>query len=160
VGVFLYYVAAPWNLIGRTDPVGGEAGYERVVARARDQLKLTGATWIAPTDYRTYSMLRWAFNGKLPGIPINEHRRFPGFRDPGMDWVRGHTGLYIAREPDNGQPLWGETTAKRTPLERVERSWRGVVMDTYALEKLEGWTPDLAPPAGSNFFRWRVLAAM
>ena len=28
VGVFFYYVAAPWNLIGRTDPVGGEAGYE------------------------------------------------------------------------------------------------------------------------------------
>ena len=35
VGVFFYYVAAPWNLIGRTDPVGGEAGYEQVVARAR-----------------------------------------------------------------------------------------------------------------------------
>ena len=33
---FLYYVAAPWNLIGRTDPVGGEAGYQQVVARARD----------------------------------------------------------------------------------------------------------------------------
>ena len=39
VGVFFYYVAAPWNLIGRTDPVGGEAGYEQVAARARDQLK-------------------------------------------------------------------------------------------------------------------------
>src|SRR5215470_17944985 len=24
--VFLYYVAAPWNFIGRTDPIGGEAG--------------------------------------------------------------------------------------------------------------------------------------
>ena len=39
VGVFFYYVAAPWNFIGRTDPVGGEAGYEQVVARARNQLK-------------------------------------------------------------------------------------------------------------------------
>jgi len=27
VAVFLYYVATPWNFIGRTDPVGGEAGY-------------------------------------------------------------------------------------------------------------------------------------
>ena len=35
VGVFLYYVAAPWNLIGKIDPVGGEAGYEQVAARAR-----------------------------------------------------------------------------------------------------------------------------
>ena len=161
VGVFLYYVAAPWNLIGRTDPVGGEAGYERVVARARDQLKRTGATWIATTDYRTYAMLRWHFNGQVPVIQINERGRFQGFADPGMEWIRGHTGLYVAREPDNGwSGLWNETTAVRMPLERVERSWRGVVMDTYALEKLEGWTPELSPPPGSILFRWRVLAAM
>src|SRR5713226_2815815 len=56
VGVFFYYVAAPWNLIGRTDPVGGEAGYEQVVARAREGLQKTGASWIATTDYRTYAM--------------------------------------------------------------------------------------------------------
>ena len=160
VGVFFYYVAAPWNLIGRTDPVGGEAGYEHVAARARDELKRTGATWIATTDYRTYAMLRWHFNGHMPVIQINERGRFQGFRDPGMAWVRGHTGLYVAREPDNRLPLWNETTAVRTPLERVERSWRGVVMDTYALERLEGWAPDLSPPPDSLFFRWRVLAAM
>ena len=158
VGVFLYYVAAPWNLIGRTDPVGGEAGYERVVAHARNQLKKTSATWIATTDYRTYAMLRWHFNGQVPVIQVNERGRFQGFADPGMEWVRGHTGLYVARELDNGLPLWKETTAVRTPLERVERSWRGVVMDTYALEKLEGWTPQLAPPKDSPLFRWRVLA--
>jgi len=46
----------------------------------------------------------------------------------------------------------------RQPLERVERSWRGVVMDTYALEKLTGWTPELSPPPESPLFRWRVLA--
>jgi len=39
VGVFFYYVAAPWNLIGRTDPVGGEAGYGQVAARVRNELK-------------------------------------------------------------------------------------------------------------------------
>ena len=160
VAVFLYYVAAPWNLIGRTDPVGGEAGYERVVARARDQLKKTGATWIAATDYRTYAMLRWHFNGKVPVIQLNERGRFQGFRDPGMEWVRGHAGLYVAREPDNGwRALWDEIPAMRTPLERVERSWRGVVMDTYALEKLERYTPELSPPPDSVLFRWRVLAS-
>jgi hypothetical protein len=31
-------------------------------------------------------------------------------------------------------------------------------MDSYALEKLTGWTPDLAPPADTPLFRWRVLA--
>ena len=160
VGVFFYYVATPWNLIGRVDPVGGEAGYEQVVARARDQLQKTGATWIATTDYRTYAMLRWYFQGRVPVIQINERGRFQGFRDPGMNLIKNHTGLYVAREPDNASSLWDLTTAKRQPLERVERSWRGVVMDTYALEKLTGWTPELSPPPDSPLFRWRVLAGV
>jgi 4-amino-4-deoxy-L-arabinose transferase-like glycosyltransferase len=156
--VFLYYVVTPWNFIGRADPIGGEAGYEQVVARAQAELQKIGATWIATTDYRTYSMLRWYFNGRVPVIQINERGRFLGFRDPGMSLIRGHTGLYVGREPDNTSPLWASTTAVREPLERVERSWRGIVMDTYALEKLTGWTPELSPPPDSPLFRWRVLA--
>jgi len=31
-------------------------------------------------------------------------------------------------------------------------------MDTYALEKLTGWTPELSPPPDSPLFRTRVLA--
>jgi 4-amino-4-deoxy-L-arabinose transferase-like glycosyltransferase len=158
VAVFFYYAAAPWNLIGKTDPVGGEAGYEQLVERVRDQLNKTGATWIATTDYRTYAMLRWYFNGRVPVIQINERGRFQGFRHPGMNLVRDHTGLYVAREPDNTMPLWSATTAVRQPLERVRRSWRGTVMDVYALEKLTGWTPELSPPPDSPLFRWRVLA--
>ena len=159
VGVFVYYAATPWNLIGRTDPVGGEAGYELVIARAQDQLQKTGASWIATSDYRTYAMLRWYFNGRVPVVQLNERGRYQGFRDPGIDRIKGHTGLYVAREPDNMlQPLWNATTAVRQPLERVARSWRGIVMDTYALEKLTGWTPELAPAPESPFFRWGVLA--
>jgi 4-amino-4-deoxy-L-arabinose transferase-like glycosyltransferase len=158
VGVFLYYVAAPWNLIGRTDPVGAEAGYELVAARAQDQLKKTGASWIATTDYRTYAMLRWHFNGRVPVVQINERGRFQDFRDPGMDRIRDHIGLYVAREPDNTLALRNDIPAARQPLERVERRWRGVVMDTYGLEKLSGWTPELSPPPDSPLFRWRVLA--
>jgi len=156
--VFLYYVVAPWNLIGRNDPVGGEAGYERLVERAEAELQKTGATWIATTDYRTYAMLRWYFNGRVPVVQINERGRFQGFRDPGIKEIAGHTGLYVAREPDQVSPIWSATTAKREPLERVDRSWRGIVMDTYALEKLTGWTPELSPPPDSPLFRWRVLA--
>lgn len=158
VGVFFYYVAAPWNLIGRTDPVGGEAGYQQVVARAEAQLQKTGATWIATTDYRTYAMMRWYFNGRVPVIQINERGRFQGFRDPGMNLIKDHTGLYVAREPDDRASLWALISARREPLERVDRVWRGIVMDSYALEKLTGWTPDLAPPSDSPLFRWRVLA--
>jgi 4-amino-4-deoxy-L-arabinose transferase-like glycosyltransferase len=156
--VFFYYVAIPWNFIGRSDPIGGEAGYAQVAERAEAELQKTGATWIATTDYRTYSMMRWYFNGRVPVVQINERGRFMGFRDPGMDLIKGHTGLYVAREPDNANAIWAETTAVRTPLERVDRSWRGTVMDTYALEKLTGWTPELSPPPASPLFRWRVLA--
>jgi len=156
--VFLYYVVSPWNFIGKADPIGGEAGYEQVVDRAQAELQKIGATWIATTDYRTYAMLRWHFKDRVPVIQINERGRFLGFRDPGMNSIRGRTGLYVAREPDNTNPLWAATTAIREPLERVERSWRGIVMDTYALEKLTNWTPELSPPLNSPLFRWRVLA--
>ena len=71
-------------------------------------------------------MLRWYFNDRVPVIQINERGRFLGFHDPGMDLIRGHTGLYVAREPDNGPTRSGRsTTAVREPLERVERVWRG-----------------------------------
>ena len=33
-----------------------------------------------------------------------------------------------------------------------------IVVDSYALEKLTGWTPNLAPPPDTPLFRWRVLA--
>jgi 4-amino-4-deoxy-L-arabinose transferase-like glycosyltransferase len=156
--VFLYYVVTPWNLIGKTDPIGGEAGYEQVVDRAQAELQKTGASWIATTDYRTYAMMRWYFKDRVPVIQINERGRFMGFRDPGMNLIRDHAGLYVAREPDNSSAIWGATTAVREPLERVERRWRGIVMDTYALEKLSNWTPELSPPPDSPLFRWRVLA--
>jgi 4-amino-4-deoxy-L-arabinose transferase-like glycosyltransferase len=156
--VFLYYVAIPWNFIGKTDPIGGEAGYEQVVDRAQAELQKIGASWIATTDYRTYAMLRWYFKDRVPVIQVNERGRFLGFRDPGIDLIRGHTGLYVAREPDNANPIWAATSAVREPLERVDRSWRGIVMDTYALEKLTGWTPELSPPPDSPLYRWRVLA--
>jgi 4-amino-4-deoxy-L-arabinose transferase-like glycosyltransferase len=156
--VFLYYVASPWNFIGHADPIGGEAGYQQVAARAEVELQKTGASWIATTDYRTYAMLRWFFNGRVPVIQINERGRFQGFADPGMTEIAGHTGLYVAREPDNQLPLWNVTTAVREPLERVDRVWRGIVMDSYTLEKLTGWTPELSPPPDSPLFRWRALA--
>jgi 4-amino-4-deoxy-L-arabinose transferase-like glycosyltransferase len=156
--VFLYYVVSPWNFLGHIDPVGAEAGYAHVVDRAQAELQKTGATWIATTDYRTYSMLRWYFNDRVPVIQINERGRFMGFRDPGMNAVRGRIGLYVGREPDNKNPIWASTTAIREPLERVERSWRAVVMDSYTIEKLTGWTPELSPPKDSPLYRWRVLA--
>jgi hypothetical protein len=81
-----------------------------------------------------------------------------GFRDPGMNLIRGHAGLYVGRVPDDRSALWASIPAAREPLGRVDRSWRGSVMDSYALEKLTGWTPELTPPPDSPLYPWRVLA--
>ena len=156
--VFLYYVAAPWNFLGKIDPIGAEAGYEQVAARAQAALDETGATWIATTDYRTYAMMRWLFRGRVPVIEISERGRFQDFRDPGMDRISGHAGIYVGREPDNRAPVWELIPAKREQLGQVERRWRGVLTDTYVIEKLTGWTPELSPPTDSPLFQWRVLA--
>jgi hypothetical protein len=156
--VFLYYTIIPWNMIGALDPIGGEAGYQQVADRAEAELQKTGATWIATTDYRTYAMMRWYFKDRVPVIQINERGRFMGFHDPGMDRIRSHAGVYVVREPDRDNPIWVETRAQREPLEQVDRVWRGRVMDTYVLQKVTGWTPELSPPPDAPLFRWRVLA--
>lgn len=156
--VFLYYVAAPWNFLGKSDPIGAEAGYEQVAARAQAALDETGGTWIATTDYRTYAMMRWLFRGRVPVIEINERGRFQDFHDPGMDRIRGQAGVYVGRAPDDRSSLWQNIPARREQLGEVERRWRGLVMDTYVLEKLTGWTPELSPPKDSPLFQWKVLA--
>ena len=124
--VFLYYIVIPWNFIGGIDPIGGEAGYEQVADRAEAELQKTGATWIATSDYRTYAMMRWYFKDRVPVIQINERGRFMGFRDPGMDRIRGHAGLYIVREPDKDDPVWDSppaiTGAARTGRPRLARA--------------------------------------
>ena len=156
--VFLYSVASPWNLIGRNDPIGGEAGYAEVASQAEAAMKATGASWIATTDYRTYAMLRWHLKDRVPVIQINERARFTGFRDPGIDQVRGHAGLYVAREPDDNDPIWAQTSAALEEVGHVDRSWRGMVMRRYVMKKLTGWTPELSPPADSPLYQWRWLA--
>jgi 4-amino-4-deoxy-L-arabinose transferase-like glycosyltransferase len=157
--VFVYAVASPWNLFGTADPLGSEAGFDQVAARVQAELAKTDASWIATTDYRTYAMMRWYFrHTPVPVIQLNERGRFQGFADPGIDKIKGHTGLYVGREPDNISTLWNDIPAKRQQLEQVDRIWRGRVMDTYSLEKLDGWAPDLNPPADSPLFQWRVLA--
>ena len=160
VAVIVYYLAAPFNLIGRTDPVGGEAGFEPVIARAQAELQKTGASWIATTDYRTCSMLRWFLHDRVPVVQINERARYQGFRSPDVTLISGHLGLYVAPQPYDSPTyeVWASVSAKREPLETVDRVWRGVVMDTYAIQTFSGWTPELSPPPDSPLFDWRWLA--
>jgi hypothetical protein len=157
VAVFLYYIVSPWNFIGKTDPIGGEAGFAQVASRVESELQTSGATWIATDDYRIYAMLRWYLGDHVPVVEINERSRFLGFRDPGMRAIAGYAGLYVARKPVDTSTM-AATSAVLTPLGEVQRTWRGRVMDTYVLDKLTGWTPDLSPPPDSPLYKWRKLA--
>ncbi len=156
--VFLYSVASPWNLIGRNDPIGSEAGYDTVAAQVEADMALTGATWVATMDYRTYAMLRWMLRDRVPVIQVNQRSRFLGFRDPGLATRQGDKGLYIARAGDTDHPEWAFTTAKRQPVGRVDRIWRGTLMDSYETQTVSGWMPELNPPPPSPLYRWPDLA--
>jgi 4-amino-4-deoxy-L-arabinose transferase-like glycosyltransferase len=156
--VFLYYVASPWNFLRAADPNGSEAGFAALAGQVEADMKKSGATWIAATDYRTYAMLRWHLHGRVPVVQINERKRFLGFADPGMKMIEGHAGLFIAREPDNLLPIWSSISGVRTPIGQVNRVWRGTVMDVYDLEKLTGFTPNLSPSEDSPMFPARPLA--
>jgi hypothetical protein len=130
------------------------------VGRVEAELQKTGATWIATTDYRTYAMMRWFFNNRVPVVQLNERGRYQDFRTPDMNLISGRAGLYVGLKPyDNPAiPIWASIPAKREPLETVDRVWRGVVMDSYTIERFTGWTPEFSPPPDSPLFDWRWLA--
>lgn len=158
--VFLYCVAAPWNLLGKNDPLGGEGGYGGLADRAQAQMQATGASWIATSDYRVYAMLRWHLKDRVPVIQVNERARFLGFRDPGLDRIRNHPGIYVAEAVDARRALLLSTTARLTPLAKVDTVWRGTAMKHYRIDSLTGWTPELNPSPGTPFYKWPALAAL
>lgn len=156
--VFFYYTVGGPPVFGRFDPVGRESGYAAIAARVESETAKTGATWIATTDYRTYAILRWCLKDRVPVVQINERSRFIGFRAPDLSRIAGHPGLYVARAGTTGDMAWNATTAVRTPLGQIEQRWRGVVIDTYVLETITGWSPVLTPPRQSPLYRWPSLA--
>ena len=156
--VFLYAVASPWNLTGRNDPIGSESGFEQVAAQVEADMALSGATWVATTDYRIYAMLRWILRDRVPVVQINQRSRFIGFRDPGLASRQGDKGLYIARASDPNDPDLAFTTATLKPVGRVDRIWRGTLIESYQTQTMSGWMPDLNPPPTSPLYRWPALA--
>ncbi len=155
---FLYSVAAPWNLLGRNDPIGTEAGYDRLAARAVQEMQATGATWIATTNYRVYAMLRWHLKDSVPVIQVNERARFRGFRDPGMDRIKNKPGLYIAQPDAEDRTLLLNAGATLQPLGQMHTMWRGTPMRSFQIDKITGWTPDLNPAPDTPFYRPPSLA--
>src|SRR5216684_252411 len=164
IGVGLVLLAFGYNvfgtraLFGKMDPIVQESGYGEVAAKAVATMQDIGATWIATTDYRTYAMLRWELRDRVPVVQINERSRFLGLRPPDLRLIEGQPGMEVDTRKSH-EEAWSHTTAVRVKVGTVERTFRGVTVDTIVLRKITGWTPDLTPPAGSPLYRWPNMAS-
>jgi hypothetical protein len=145
----MYYIFGTANYLRRNDPIGKEAGFSAVVAAADTARKAIGASWIATTDYRLYSMLRWHLrNDAVAVVELNERRRFIGFAEPVLD---GSIGLYVTSAGDPDAAIMAKTSAILQPAGGIELTWRGISYDTYRFLKLTNWTPVLSPPPNDPF---------
>jgi len=158
--VFAYTLYVPGALFGRIDPIGVEAGYAPIAAAALAEMNRTGATWIATDDYRTYAMLRWFVRNAAPVIQVNERARFIGFHNPGSDRIAGHPGVFVSHGGWTTADALRGTSAVVTAGPAIDRTWRGVTYDTYRLDGITGWSPDLNPLPGSDGYRWQSLAGI
>jgi 4-amino-4-deoxy-L-arabinose transferase-like glycosyltransferase len=150
--VSLYYVFGTRPLLGRFDPVGRDGGYQALASAVVAKMHEVGATWIATTEYRTYAILRWELRDRAPVIQINERSRFIGFQRPDLTQIKGRPGLWVVSRSMMQKGIWQDTTATRQQVGSVDRIWRGRVFDTFELEKITNWAPQLTPPPGSPLF--------
>ena len=149
VAAELYYTAGSANYLKNDDPIGKEAGFAGVVAKADAGRIDIGAAWFATTDYRMYSMLRWHLKDKVPVVQINERARYIGFREPILD---GPAGLYVAPRNSRNRALLDNTSAVRQTVGEGDLMWRGYRYDVYELQKLTGWKPVQSPGPGDVFY--------
>ena len=143
----VYYTAGHANVLRNDDPIGKEAGFGQLAEAANDELRKTGASWFATSDYRTSAMLRWHLRDRIPVVQINERNRYIGFRVSEADFA-GPSGLYVAPVEDISHALWQTTTAVLAPVGEVDLSWRGTRYDRYAMFKLTNWKPVFSPSHG------------
>ena len=147
------YVSGAPLLAGRRDPVGQQAAFAAVAAEVSKQLRATGATWVAASEYGTWAKLNWYLRGQVPVIQINQRARFLDWRPPDMSRVEGKPGLFVAIESQHNTALLAATSARLELIEKVPARWRGTTFDeSYLIEKIEGWTPVLNPPPGSPLY--------
>lgn len=157
VAIFTYYAVSNFAFAATKDPIAKEAGYGEIAMRAKAVAAETGATWIATLDYRIYAELRWHLKDSIPVVQVNERSRFIGFTDRASAAMTSGIGLYVDSAPNDGNVIETGTPAKLRQVGTANRQWRGVVIEPFAFKTITGWAPDLSPPPGSPFYRWRLL---
>jgi 4-amino-4-deoxy-L-arabinose transferase-like glycosyltransferase len=157
VALLLHAILPGGVWLGARDPIGADAGYAPMAAKVLAAAKAQGATWIATSDYRTYAALRWHLGRDLPVVEVVERSRFLDFAAPDLTLINGRPGLYVF-PAGSGNPLVAEATAGHNlPLGSIDRIWRGTVMGSFSVERIDGWSPPLNPPPASPFYAWPDL---
>lgn len=147
------YVSGAPPLAGKRDPVGQQAAFAAVADQVSDYVRVTGATWVAASEYGTWAKLNWYLRGKVPVIQINQRARFLGWRSPDLTKIEGKLGLFVAIETQDNSALFAATTARLQTLASIPATWRGTTFgEKYTVQKIEGWTPQLNPPSGSPLY--------
>ena len=104
-------------------------------------------------------MLRWYFNGRVPVMQINERGRFMGFRDPGMDPIRGACRpLCRARARRCQSGMGVDDRGKQQPLEQVRARLARHRDGHLRAGKTDRLDAGAFAAAGLAALRWRVLA--
>ncbi|MEO8758507.1 MAG: glycosyltransferase family 39 protein [Devosia sp.] len=150
VAALFYHAALDRSVwLGRGDPFGQDAGFGAMADQVLTDAKSHGAGWIATTDYRTYANLLWHIGRDIPVMQINQRVRFLDFAWRDATQFSGK-GLYV--HFGVADPLLAN--AHLTPVETLPVSWRGVEMQTIAVDALEGFVPELYPAPGSPAYVW------
>ena len=119
--VFLYYVVAPWNFIGGTDPIGGEAGYQQVADRARSRTAEDRRDLDRDHGLPHLRDDALVLQGSRAGDPDQRARTLHGLSRSRHGSDQGPCRALCRARDRQGQSGLGSTTARREPLERVDR---------------------------------------
>ena len=141
---------------GRLDPVGRDDGYDHLAGEVLAEARAIGAQWIATSDRRTAAQLRWFLGKDLPVVQLNERSRYIDFAVPN---VAGKTGLYVHIKGQRVAAIDAVAESHLSPLGEAERVWRNKAFQTYEIERIDNFAPELDPPPGSPLYAWPDLVS-
>jgi 4-amino-4-deoxy-L-arabinose transferase-like glycosyltransferase len=146
VGLLYMHVIAPAVVLNvKRDPTGQMRGWPGFAAQVETLAASQGAAWIATTDYGVTGQLAFRLPAATPVAQVTERVRYEFLPSPDAAALK-RPALYVARAKHNQIDLIKERFASVKDLGTLERTEKGVVVDSYVVYRLEvGAKEPLAP---------------